>query len=152
MNTTRPEVSKYTEYENIANAIWDALPQWTGFIIAIDGRDHAGKSSLGRYLSWQLGMPCLELDTFRNLKKSIAEFYLDDLRRSIDSRLRRNRPFIIEGATVLKALNDLEYKPDYLVYIDHESEDLDKVDKSISNYFSSFNPKVKADYIYDRTI
>ena len=30
--------------------------------IAVDGVDHAGKSSLARFLSWQLQMPVIETD------------------------------------------------------------------------------------------
>jgi len=35
---------------------------WRAMIIAIDGRNGAGKTSLARYLAWQLGMPVLETD------------------------------------------------------------------------------------------
>ncbi|MBU4034001.1 MAG: hypothetical protein KKG34_04310, partial [Proteobacteria bacterium] len=100
MNAERPTVLEYPEYQEIRDDIWQNMPKWESFIIAIDGRDHSGKSSLGRYLSWQLGMSCLELDTFRNLQLSPYDFRLDDLRRSIDSRLERNRPVIVEGVTV----------------------------------------------------
>lgn len=103
------------DHRALRNAVWKELPSWTRFIIAIDGRDGSGKSSLARYLAWQLGMPAIELDTFRDLSANLRAIRLGELQKAISSRLSRNRPVIVEGIFVLEPLQALDLNPDFLV-------------------------------------
>lgn len=128
------------------------MPCWARFVISIDGRDCSGKSSLGRYLSWQLGMPCMELDTFRYLDLSPFDFRLDELHRSINSRLERDRPVILEGVTVRKVLAQLGYSPDYSVFIKFDSGELAEIDPKLKLYFADYTPAETANYLYDRRV
>jgi hypothetical protein len=48
----------------LRDAIREALGPWRRFVIALDGVDAAGKSTLARYLAWQLGMPAIETDLY----------------------------------------------------------------------------------------
>ncbi|WP_343734379.1 hypothetical protein [Acidovorax sp.] len=83
--------------------------------IAIDGVDHAGKSSLGRFLSLQLGMPVIEADC--TLKSDSREVTHDTelMGRLLAERHNMNRPVIIEGVFILRALAKLNIEPDFVI-------------------------------------
>jgi 2-phosphoglycerate kinase len=75
-------------------------PNRLPFLIAIDGMDGVGKSSLGSWLAWQLGMPAVHLDLFITSLHPIR-WLTADLKRVVDLRLERGRPVIVEGVLVL---------------------------------------------------
>ena len=60
----RPYPAAESESISVRDAIWTKMGAWRSFIVAIDGVDGAGKSTLGRYLAWQLGMPLVESDQY----------------------------------------------------------------------------------------
>lgn len=142
----RPDVRELPSYREVRDAVWDCLPEWKRFTIAIDGRDGAGKSSLARYLAWQLGMSAFELDTFRDLTGTPFDFRLDDLRRALAYRHERNCPLVVEGITVLSVLARLGVTVDYLVFVDHVDELLPPVDDVLQVYFQKFTPLERADF------
>jgi uridine kinase len=65
--------------EELLRRLKDALgPDRKPLLIAIDGPDGVGKSSLASWLAWQLGMPTVHLDLYlirpsRTLKWMTAE-------------------------------------------------------------------------------
>ena len=71
-------------------------PNRLPLLIAIDGMDAVGKSSLGSWLAWQLGMPAVHLDLFITSLYPI-QWLTADLKRVVDLRLDRGRPVIVEG-------------------------------------------------------
>lgn len=83
---------------DVRDAILNALPTWrTPCIVAIDGVDGSGKSSLARYLAWQLGMPAIETDIFLVKEAPEGEYVTRaDLPLAIASRLDQNRPVIVD--------------------------------------------------------
>jgi hypothetical protein len=102
---------------------------WRALTIAIDGRNGAGKTSVARYLAWQLGMPVLETDLWM-LKMSPVTHRTGELKRLIRSRHRRDRPVIVEGVMMLRTLELIGVQPDYFVFVtnvtqESESEDDD---------------------------
>jgi hypothetical protein len=90
--------------------------------IAIDGIDHAGKSSLARFLAWQLGMPALETDLF--LMKGPSVYCCDhaSLRKFIMMRHDMQRPVIVEGVFVLRSLRLAGIDPELLIRVESHSE------------------------------
>jgi hypothetical protein len=48
--------------DGLLNRLRSLCLPWRAMTIGVDGRNGAGKSSLARYISWQLGMPVLETD------------------------------------------------------------------------------------------
>lgn len=93
---------------------------WRAMTIAIDGRNGAGKTSLARYLAWQLGMPVLETDLWLSSTSPVAHC-IDELKRLIDARHRCDRPVIIEGVMMLRTLELLGVQPDYFVVVTNEA-------------------------------
>ena len=65
-------------------------------LIAVDGMDGVGKSSLASWLAWQTGMPTVHLDLFITSLQPI-QWLTADLKRVVDLRLDRRRPVIVEG-------------------------------------------------------
>lgn len=90
--------------------------------IAIDGVDHVGKSSLARFLAWQLGMPALETDLFLIPSPDIYRCDANRLAEFIGMRHRMDRPVIVEGVFVLSSLADAGVDPEILIRIESTSK------------------------------
>ena len=84
-------------------------------LLAIDGIDGAGKSTLGRSIGLETGASVVHLDDF--LEKGQGTF-LNALRYSEIARaLDSSRPAIVEGVCVLEVLAGLNRTPDVLIYV-----------------------------------
>jgi hypothetical protein len=103
------------EYQSAAAWLRDRVLPWRRLTIAIDGVDHAGKSSLGRFLSWQLGMPVIEADCALKPDSRQPAHDTDLIGRLLAERLAMDRPVIVEGVFVLRALANLNIEPDYVI-------------------------------------
>ncbi len=97
----------------------DRLP----LLIAIDGADGCGKSSLASWLAWQLGMPAIQLDLYLTCLEPVA-WITKELGRVIAKRIDRNRPVIVDGVLILDALQQVHRNPDFLVYMAGEGSDM----------------------------
>lgn len=90
-------------------------------LIAIDGVDGSGKSSLSKNISEELGYCHINLDEYLennrgNFVKYIKYEVLENKIQSI------KKAIIIEGVCVLAVLKNLGMRPDYLIYIKRISE------------------------------
>jgi uridine kinase len=91
-------------------------PNRLPLLIAIDGADGVGKSSLASWLAWQLGMPAIQLDLYlTNLHP--LQWLTPDLKRVVDRRLDRERPVIADGVLVLDALAQIGRKADFVIFV-----------------------------------
>ncbi len=87
--------------ELLAQVQLELGPTRRPLLIAIDGPDGVGKSSLASWLAWQLEMPSLNLDLYLVRDSKPLQWRTDDLERAIHSRLDLSRPVIIEGVLLL---------------------------------------------------
>jgi uridine kinase len=85
-------------------------------LIAIDGADGIGKSSLASWLAWQLGMPAVQLDLYLTSLERI-QWLAADLKRVVDRRLDQQRPLIVDGVLVLDALDEIGRNADFVVFV-----------------------------------
>lgn len=108
------------QHQALLGEIKKTLGTWRRFTVAIDGVDGSGKSTLSRYLAWQLNMPTIETDLLLDWERGGFNYREDDLRSLIDARHRHNRPVIVEGVFILKILKSLNLTPDYLVYVEKD--------------------------------
>jgi pantothenate kinase-related protein Tda10 len=92
-------------------------PNRLPLLIAIDGADGVGKSSLASWLEWQLGMPAVQLDLFLTSLDPI-QWLKADLDRAVSRRLNSGRPMIIDGVLALDALDQIRRKADFLVRVE----------------------------------
>jgi pantothenate kinase-related protein Tda10 len=85
-------------------------------LIAVDGMDGVGKSSLASWLAWQTGMPTVHLDLFITSLQPI-QWLTADLKRVVDLRLERGRPVIVEGVLARDALDQIGRTADFVVFV-----------------------------------
>jgi uridine kinase len=112
--------------DELLDRVKEALtPNRLPLLIAIDGADCSGKSSLASWLAWQLGMPAVQLDLYLTNLQPI-QWLAQDLSRVVARRLDRDRPLIIDGVLVLDALDQIGRAPDFLVFVSggHERSSL----------------------------
>jgi hypothetical protein len=97
-------------------------------LVAIDGADGIGKSSLASWLAWQTGMPTVHLDLFLTCVQPI-QWLTADLKRAVDRRLDLKRPVIVEGLLVLDALGQIGREADFVAFLtgDHGSRLADQL-------------------------
>ena len=78
-------------------------------------------------------------------------YRLDDLKRLIEMPHSRNSPIIIEGVFLLRLLDAINLKPDYLIYVekqDHEGSNTWRNDSAV--YQEKYRSKFSANFIFRR--
>lgn len=106
------------QHQDLLAAIRPLVIPWRKMTIAVDGFDHSGKSTLARFLAWQLGMPAIETDLALLPDCSFTSHDYRLLKRLIESRHTFERPAIIEGVFVLRTLKELELHPEVLIRVE----------------------------------
>jgi ABC-type phosphate/phosphonate transport system ATPase subunit len=60
----QPAPEEYGVYVPVDEALATLLCGLPGKLVAIDGRDGSGKTTLGRYLAWRFNVTLIESDLF----------------------------------------------------------------------------------------
>lgn len=119
------------------------------FVIAVDGIEGAGKSTLGRYLAWQLETTLIESDQFLLQNEGRLDYRFEAIRQVLNARLTLNRPVIIEGVRVLYLLESVQSAADYHIWVEQEGVDGSfLLKKQMGEYLRSYNPAKVANYVY----
>jgi uridine kinase len=122
---------------------------WRKLTVGIDGADGVGKSTLARFLCWQLGMPTLETDMFLEKGKRYPFIRYNELSNLIDCRHSLNRPVIVEGIYLLDTLDRINIKIDVLIYVEDKNfYGSITWQTELKQYREKYDPLGKADYIY----
>ena len=117
-------------------------------IIGIDGREGVGKTSFGRYLAWHFNVTLIETDLFANDGSVLLGYRLDELNRLIQLRLDRPRPVIIEGVALIRLLEHLRRRADFLLYCEAVDYDPDESLASwLDEYAREYAPKARANLV-----
>jgi uridine kinase len=119
----------------------DRLP----LLIAIDGPDGLGKSSLASWLAWQLGTPAIYLDLYVIKGSEPLQWRTEELSRVVSERLdNRRKPVVVEGIMILDALRAIDRKPDFLVYL--RGEGSYALSDRLRAYRARCQPEQRADF------
>ncbi len=106
--------------EAYGNAVIGLAPLLKGLharLVAIDGRDGSGKTTLGRYLAWHFNCTLLETDLFLVPGQGNPKYRNDDLARIISGRLNDDSPIIVESVLALDLFDSLGMQRDYWLHI-----------------------------------
>lgn len=131
--------------EELLQHVKDRLgPNRSPLLIAIDGPNGVGKSSLASWLGWQLEMPAVHLDLYALRDSKPLQWRTDELTRIIGKRIYCGRPVIVEGVFVLDALDQIQRPPDFLVYV--RGADSHYFSDMLSDYRSRQKPEARAQF------
>lgn len=120
-------------------------PNRLPLLIAIDGADGIGKSSLASWLGWQLGAPTIHLDLYLIKGSNPLQWRTDDLQRVIHARLVEHaKPLIVEGILILEALDRIGRKSDFLVHV--EGEGGHYLSGRLADYRARHRPEQRAQF------
>jgi len=135
--------------EALLRKVREALgPDWLPLLIAVDGADGIGKSSLASWLAWQLGAPAINLDLYVIKGSNPLRWRSDELQRIVHTRLVEHAgPLVAEGVLILDALDAIGRKPDFLVYVDGEGGH--SLSSRIAEYRMRHKPKQQAQFRLD---
>ena len=144
-------------YQPAVDALKPILYGLAPRIIAIDGKNGVGKSSLGRYLSWQFKSPIVEIDRYRILPN--FDYLTDEIHRLICERtIRKTKPIFVEGIAVRWVLQAAKFRPDFCVYVKngHESDvnviREGDIAERLEAYEREFGPESSADLVINNDI
>ena len=135
-------------YVHAVSALTPVLDDLPGKIVAIDGRDGVGKTTLGRYLAWQFNVSLIETDLFIIEGTQHIERRVHEISRIVRFRLKKPRPVIVEGVRILELFQTIECCPDFLIYAEmpgHSTGEL--MERLLDEYEAKFEPKKRADLI-----
>jgi len=135
-------------YEAAVSALTPVLHDLPGRVVAIEGRDGVGKTTLGRYLAWHFNVSLIETDLFLVRNQGRLVYRDVEISQLIDARLKKPRPVIIEGVAILKLLQRLKVTPDFLIYVRNPFESGSQgLSAELSDYERTFTPEAKANVV-----
>ena len=125
---------------------------WRKMTIAIDGVDGAGKSTVSRFLAWQLGMPVVKTDMVALPGSRTPTCDSALVQKLVESRHKDDRPLIVEGVFVLRTLDAISIEPEILIRVESEGHDGSILtwQSLFASYAKEHARAVKPDYTYSR--
>lgn len=111
--------SVQTSYKEVTEFLYPHLSNFQPKVVGIDGRDGAGKTTLGRYLSWYFNSSLIETDLFLSGNSPEITYELDCLLRVIRNRFEPPPPLplFIEGIKLLELVEQLPLPIDFNIYV-----------------------------------
>jgi len=135
-------------YLQAVNALTPLLYDLPGKVVAIDGRDGVGKTTLGRYLAWVFNISLIETDLFMIEGTGSVERWTTDIDRIVRLRLRKPRPVIVEGVMLLELFETIERQPDFLIYAEMAQHSTGEAMECLLNaYEARFDPRGRANLV-----
>jgi uridine kinase len=114
-------------------------------LIAIDGADGVGKSSLASWLAWQLGAPSVHMDLYLVRDSDPLRWRTHELQRIVITRLVEHaQPLVVEGILILDALDKIGRKSDFLIYVDGEG--CHSLSSRLAAYRAQYRPEQQAQF------
>ncbi|MGA7800779.1 MAG: hypothetical protein WCC36_08200 [Gammaproteobacteria bacterium] len=135
------------QHVDLCAAIEGVLYPWRKLLIAVDGRDHSGKTTIASFIAWQYSIPVIYTDLF--LVKGVTPVRHDygSIASLITRRHELERPIIVEGIMLLKTLEKVGCSAEFLVVAENASSDGSLGDE-ITEYAHLYHPNEKANFIF----
>ena len=104
-------------------------------------------------------MPAIHLDLYIVRDSNPLTWRTNDLTRVLEARRLLSRPVIVEGILLLNAMDAINRKPDFLVFVERETDTKSSMQEPVVEYLSKRNPQTTADHVlhwsseeYDRRV
>ena len=111
------------EHEQLVARLRAFVVPWRKLTIAVDGRDGSGKSTIARFLAWQLGMPVVETDFALTDAEPTPQWDVALIARLVAHRHDCDRPVLVEGIFVLENLVRIGAPADFVVRVSNPEHD-----------------------------
>jgi uridine kinase len=135
-------------YLHLVDALTPVMRGLPGVIVTIDGRDGAGKTTLGRYLAWHFNVTLIETDLFLIPTRDYLIHLDDQINRIIERRITWPLPVIVEGVAILQLMKRIGRVPDFKIYVTNPKRTPSTaVKKRLASYEAAFNPSVNANLV-----
>jgi glycerophosphoryl diester phosphodiesterase len=138
------------DYAPAVDALKLVLENLPGKIVAIGGLPGVGKTTLARYLAYRFNVSMIETDMFLIRDQGVMKYHNDWINRVIASRIDRDddwqRPVIVEGATVLRLLDEIGRTADFFIHVTDEDapESRGSLAADLKEYEAEYTPPLKA--------
>jgi len=137
------------QHRELVSRLQPVVLPWRKLTIAVDGVDNSGKSTLGRFLAWQLGMPLLETDLLLKNRSGEIDHDLVTFTRLLNARHDLNRPAIVEGVLILRTLERVNVTSDFLIYVEATGREGSLVwQRAFKAYAAEYRPRERANYTF----
>jgi len=143
------DLREYTDtHQKLLTHLDNNWPKNHSRIIAIDGLDGVGKTTIAHFLAWQLGIAAISTDLFLSSRPNPKLKYRDEeIRKTLVARNELQRVTIIEGVFILKLLERIGYQAEYLIKIEKRNHSTGLFnDKELEAYYSEYEEKHPPDY------
>jgi len=135
-------------YPQVVDALTPRMRGLPGIIVTIDGRDGAGKTTLGRYLAWHFNVTLIETDLFIIPTREHLIYLDDQINRIIERRITWPLPVIVEGVAILQLIKRLNRVSDFTIYVSNPRRSASAaVKRRLGAYEAAFCPSVNADLV-----
>ncbi len=129
------------QFDEAAATLTPLLKDLPSRLVAIDGRMGAGKSTIGRFLSWYFNVTLVETDPFLVGDGTLAR-RVDEIARIVAFRLdcKSPRPVLLEGVGMRQLLEQLKRPADFHVYVENTTCPYETC-TAVLEYEAKFRPK-----------
>ena len=94
-------------------------------------------------------MPLIETDLLLNEKASDIDHDLATFKRLLNARHDLNRPAIVEGILILRTLERVSVKPEFLIYVEAAGREGSLVwQRAFHAYRTKYRPRENANYTF----
>jgi hypothetical protein len=101
-------------------------------------------------LAWEFNISLVETDLFLIPNQGKLVYLNDAITHVIKSRLEIPRPVVVEGVAILRLLQSLAFRPDYVIYVSSsDSPESRSLKKELAAYDVDFRPSTSADLVID---
>jgi adenylate kinase family enzyme len=133
-------------FDTVALKLAPLLENLPPRLIAIDGRMGAGKSTLGRFLSWYFNVTLVETDPYLVRDGTFAR-HTEEISRIVSFRLEeKERPVLIEGVGMRELLEQLQRSADAHVYVENKTSPYQSSAMELA-YETKYGPRQAADIL-----
>ncbi|MBT3046186.1 MAG: hypothetical protein KME53_04465 [Candidatus Thiodiazotropha sp. (ex Clathrolucina costata)] len=139
------EITK--QHAELCAKIEDVLYPWRRLLIAVDGRDHSGKTTIASFIAWQYSIPVIYTDYYLVKNATPMHHDYEAIASLIARRHDMNRPVIVEGIKMLNVLENVGCEADFLVVTVNTSCD-GSIGEEITEYTDTYRPYEKANFTF----